>query len=164
MLKRLAVAAVGLAVLLALGAGTALVPARQLWDQLTGNDDPGQVRVVRWIDGDTVVTDAGTVRLVGIDTPERGRCGYLRARNVSERAAPVGSKVSLIRVGDAEKDRYDRLLRYVDTGRADVGAVQITAGAWARYDSRDGYPRHPNQREYRLMDAESRNYCGTPHP
>lgn len=164
MLKRLAVAAVGLVVLLALGAGTALAPARQLWNQLTGDKDPGQVRVVRWVDGDTVVTDAGTVRLVGIDTPERGRCGYVSAQRVSERAAPAGSKVSLIRVGDAEKDQYDRLLRYVDTGRADVGAVQIAAGAWARYDSRDGYLRHPNQRKYRVLDTENRNYCGTPHP
>lgn len=140
-------------------------PGTQVWGALTGpNEGAGQARVIRWIDGDTVLTDAGKVRLVGIDTPEKGRCGYDAARKVSERVAPAGTTVDLALPDVAENDRHGRMLRYVDTGRADVGAVQVEAGAWARYDSRDGYRSHPNQREYRLMDREHRNYCGTAHP
>lgn len=31
------------------------------------------------MDGDTLTTDAGTIRLIGIDTPERGECGHAEA-------------------------------------------------------------------------------------
>ena len=31
-----------------------------------------RAQVVRWVDGDTVETTVGTVRLIGMDTPERG--------------------------------------------------------------------------------------------
>lgn len=118
-------------------------------------------RIVRWVDGDTVVTTRGTIRLVGVDTPERGRCGYVAATRLARRIAPVGSTV---RLGDPTSvqnaDHYGRLLRYVNRGKRDVGAAQIRHGARARYDSRDGYQRHPRQATYRRLDGKVRNYCG----
>lgn len=117
-------------------------------------------RVVRWVDGDTLVTSRGTVRLVGVDTPERGRCGYAAATRLARRIAPVGS---VIRLGDPSSvqnaDAYGRLLRYVNRGARDVGAAQIRHGSRARYDSRDGYQRHPRQATYRRLDGKVRNYC-----
>ena len=117
------------------------------------------VRVVRWVDGDTVVTNRGTVRLIGVDTPERGRCGYLSATRYAQHVAPKGS---IIRLGNPasvmNRDRYGRLLRYVDRGARDLSAVQIMHGARARYDSRDGYQWHPRQARYRHLDATHRNY------
>ena len=122
-------------------------------------------KVIRWIDGDTVVTNRGTVRLIGIDTPERGKCGSAKATRRARRLAPVGSSVTLGNPRSVKtKDHYGRLLRYVNRGQRDVGKVQIRRGAWARYDSRDGYQRHPREAKYRRVDAHHPNYCGKKNP
>jgi|SRR6478735_3526736 len=120
------------------------------------------VEVVRWVDGDTVETTAGTVRLIGVDTPERGRCGYAKASDLARRLAPVGSRVRLTNPASVvDTDAYGRLLRYVNRGSVDVSLRQIKAGSVARYDSIDGYDRHPRQRAYRSADRAHRNYnCG----
>jgi len=75
--------------------------------------------VVRVTDGDTLrVRLRGgahvSVRMLGIDTPERGRCGADDATANLRRHAPVGSTVHLVSDRtQAAKDRYGRLLRYV---------------------------------------------------
>ena len=112
-------------------------------------------RVTKIVDGDTIRTTKGTIRLVGIDTPERGRCNAAKATAKTRTLVPVGSRVKLTRpAGNNNKDRYGRLLRYVSRNGVDVGGALIKAGlADARYDSRDGYPRHPKQARYRAWDA-----------
>ena len=111
--------------------------------------------VSRVIDGDTIELGNGqTVRLVGIDTPERGECGFDQATtnlvNLVE-----GKNVRLTR-SDENTDRYGRLLRYVDIGDMDAGLRLIKNGhAIARYDSRDGYGFHP--REPRYIAADNAN-------
>lgn len=121
----------------------------------------GPVRVVRWVDGDTVQTNRGTVRLIGLDTPERGKCGNVEATRLAKRIAPAGSVIRLRNPKSVQNaDRYGRLLRYVNRSKWDVSAAQIKHGAWARYDSRDGYQHHPRQAKYRRLDANKRNYCG----
>ena len=114
-----------------------------------------RARVVRWVDGDTVETTVGTVRLIGMDTPERGAPCSAKATANAERLAPVGSTVHLIPVqGRDDTDRYDRLLRYVMRGRVDVGYRQIVHGlADARYDSGE-YGTHPQRDRYRQADIE----------
>jgi endonuclease YncB( thermonuclease family) len=120
------------------------------------------VKVIRWSDGDTVVTTAGRVRLIGIDTPEVGKCGYRAATRVANRLAPPGSTVRLIRPRGGESTDGTRLLRYVESAGRDIGAVQIRRGAWAAFDGRDGYQRHPRQDRYRRLDRQHANYnCGT---
>lgn len=121
-------------------------------------------KVIRWVDGDTVVTTKGTIRLLGVDTPEVGRCGSTTATQIAERAAPVGS---VVRLGNprsvVDKDRYDRLLRYVvkKSSNVDVSAQQIRKGAKARYDSLDGYDWHTRQAKYRRLDGNHPDYsCG----
>jgi endonuclease YncB( thermonuclease family) len=126
-----------------------------------------RARVTSWVDGDTVHTTRGTVRLIGMDTPERGdECSKAATRS-ARRLAPVGSRITLIRVlGRDNTDRYDRKLRYVRSVHAlDVGLQQIKRGlADARYDSRDGYDRHPRQAEYRAADARYPDRDCTPTP
>lgn len=118
-------------------------------------------KVVRWVDGDTVVTSHGIVRLIGVDTPERGRNGSIRATNLAKRLAPVGSTVSLGNpVSVKNTDRYGRFLRYVVRKGVDVDRAQITHGARARYDSLDGYQWHPRQHSYRAADKAHPNYAG----
>ena len=117
-------------------------------------------RVVRWVDGDTVETTRGTVRLIGIDTPERGDCGSRAATRHAQVIAPAGSRVSLGNPASVvDRDKYGRILRYVATpaGR-DLGLAQIRDGARARYDSRDGYQWHRQEAAYHRADSLDRNY------
>lgn len=119
--------------------------------------------VVRWSDGDTVVTDKGKVRLIGVDTQELGRCGSVAAKRRAVHLAPVGSTIRLVDPRSVrDKDRYGRLLRYVQVGGRDVSMVQIRAGALARYDSRMGYDRHPRQGAYVRADRANGSPCRPP--
>ena len=127
--------------------------------------EPRLYLVARIVDGDTLELGNGQlVRLVGIDTPERGQCGYAEA---SDRLAEMalGKEVTLT-LSDEDKDRYGRLLRYVDVGPIDVGLRQIEKGsAIARYDSRDGYGFHPRERSYIKADRASKAFaCPRPEP
>src|SRR6478735_3501595 len=118
-----------------------------------------QAKVVRWVDGDTVVTNHGRVRLIGVDTPEKGRCGAVTATKWAKRWAPVGSTVKLGNPKSVKnKDRYGRNLRYVVRGKVNVSKSQIVKGARARYDSTDGYQWHPRQTGYHKADRAHRNY------
>ena len=103
------------------------------------------------IDGDTIRTSAGTVRIIGIDTPERGECGYFDARDEIAAVLALGDQVFLeLPNKQNDEDRYGRLIRYVTTvDGIDIGLMQLEAGhAVARYDSHDGYPEHPREAEY----------------
>ena len=111
-------------------------------------------------DGDTIRLDDERVRLLGIDTPERGECGFDesgdRLRDLVDRRT-----VSIVAAPGQTRDRYGRLLGYVEVGDVDAGRVLIAEGlAVARYDSRDGYPAHPREADYRRLDATTPNICG----
>ena len=108
------------------------------------------------VDGDTIRTSAGAVRLIGIDTPERGECGHEDASAAIGRLLSPGDAVTLERpAGQNDSDRHDRLLRYVATDAGvDLGLMQLEAGhAIARYDSVDGYPAHPREAAYRAAQV-----------
>lgn len=121
---------------------------------------PRTFRVAYVVDGDTIVLASGrTVRLRGIDAPERNECGSDRSTRSLTRLI-AGERVRLVRDGD-DTDRYGRLLRYVDIGKTDAGLRQIERGlAIARYDSRDGYGFHPREDPYIAADrASPRRRC-----
>ena len=118
----------------------------------------GGARVAYVVDGDTIRLASGTyVRLIGIDTPERGRPFYQAAKRHLDRL--VDGQVRLVNPASTDDhDGYGRLLRYVRDGGRDTGLAQIRTGyAHARYDSRDGYDWHPMQSTYRRADANTRN-------
>ena len=103
------------------------------------------------VDGDTIETSEGTVRIIGIDTPESGECGHEEASAAIEELLSPGDEVLLeLPEGQNDQDRYGRLIRYVFTEEGvDLGLVQLEAGnAIARYDSTDGYPWHPFEDAY----------------
>jgi endonuclease YncB( thermonuclease family) len=109
--------------------------------------------VVKVVDGDTLdVAGVGRIRLVGVDTPERGACGYESATQAMS-VLVLGREVRLVPGAVDEADRYGRLLRYVDVAGRDAGLSLIEEGwAVARYDSRDGYGRHARQDAYVAAD------------
>ncbi len=167
------------AILLVTGVGCAADPTADAGDAAAGAD-PGEAidrgkgvpgdsspvtyRVASVIDGDTLrLADGRTVRLVGIDTPERGECGFEAA---TERLAALvrGEPVALGR-SDEDTDRYGRLLRYVDVDATDVGLELLRDGlAEARYDSRDGYGRHPREADYVRADDGAPSPCDGGEP
>lgn len=124
----------------------------------TASSTAAALRVTRVVDGDTVVVSTGaTVRLLGIDTPERKQCGYEEA-TANLRRLTQGKAVTLS--GGTTKDRYGRLVRYVGVDGVDAGLEQIKEGyAVARYDSRDGYRKHPRQAAYIAAEEATHHMC-----
>jgi len=99
---------------------------------------PAAARIVRVVDGDTIVARTGagrvTVRLLGIDAPEihggPAECGGPSATRQVSRLATAGTRVRLVTdpgSGDT-RDRYGRLLAYVDGPLGDLGERQLRAG------------------------------------
>jgi endonuclease YncB( thermonuclease family) len=74
------------------------------------------------------------VRLIGIDTPEvyfGEECGGSEASASIRRMLDRGDRVKLIRDRSQDnRDRYGRLLRYIERTGRDVGRKQIRKG-WA---------------------------------
>lgn len=101
--------------------------------------------VLAVIDGDTLrvrVNGARTkVRLLGINSPERGRKGYGSAKKALAKLTRAGRTVTLASdPTQPYEDQYGRLLRYVKRGSTDVNRAQLSKG-WARfYDARTCAP------------------------
>lgn len=123
---------------------------------------PPGVVVIEVVDGDTIVVAGGQrVRMIGIDTPERGQCGYYEA--TAALTALVGLR-PVVLVGGArdDVDRYGRLLRYVDVDGVDANLEMLRSGhARARYDSRDGYGRHAREDAYVAADLAVADRCSS---
>ena len=114
------------------------------------------VEVIRVIDGDTIVIAGDErVRPIGIDTPEKGQCGFEEAKQALEKLLASGP-ATFYSGTTSDKDKYDRLLRYIEVEGIDVGLNLISNGfAIARYDSRDGYGPHDRESEYIDADENS---------
>ena len=114
------------------------------------------------VDGDTItMSDGSTVRLIGIDAPERGQCGFDEASAVLAELI-TGQSITLVPCARDDVDRYGRLLRYVEVNGVDADLKMIESGwAIARYDGRDGYGTHPRQDAYVQADdvTTSLNSC-----
>lgn len=86
---------------------------------------PGQYKVVRFSDGDTIAVDMNgrveTIRMIGVDTPETHdprkpvQCyGPAASAFTKNTITAAGSQVRLAADSlSSNRDRYDRLLRYV---------------------------------------------------
>ncbi len=122
----------------------------------SADQQASQVEVIRVIDGDTfVIANDERVRLIGIDTPENGQCGFDEAKQALEELLASGSATFYLGT-TSDKDKYDRLLRYIEVDGIDVGLNLISNGyAIARYDSRDGYGPHDRENEYINADENS---------
>ena len=74
--------------------------------------DEGKVVIVeRVIDGDTIVVENVSVRLLGINSPERGEQYYKEAKEFLE--GVVLNKTAMLKFGKEKQDRYNRTLAYV---------------------------------------------------
>jgi micrococcal nuclease len=129
MMPKLVMVAVAIAVL-ALGAG-----------KLVGGARDESVRVVRVVDGDTVVVSSGgrteRVRYIGVDTPESVKPGtpvqcFAKAASSANRRLVQGQAVRLVRDAEA-RDRYGRTLAYVYRARDGLFVnAALVRGGYAR--------------------------------
>ncbi len=93
---------------------------------------PGEARVERVTDGDTLwLSRIGKVRLIGIDTPEvfgGAECYGREASHFAKRMLPPGARVSYV-LGREPADRYRRALVYLwlADGRS-FNAMLVAAG------------------------------------
>lgn len=126
---------------------------------------PTGVPVTEVVDGDTlVVADGQRVRMIGIDTPERGQCGYYEA-TAALSSLVAGRPVVLVPGARDDVDRYGRQLRYVEVGGTDLNLEMLRSGhARSRYDSRDGYGRHDREDAYVAADLSAPDRCPAAAP
>ena len=152
------------AVVVALVVAGAVVAAGFLASQSTDvptGASSSRTTVSHVVDGDTVVIASGEhVRLIGVDTPERGRCGFGAATEAMRRMVE-DRRVELVNPASVQdRDQYDRLLRFVEVDGRDAGYAQIQSGlAQARFDSRDGLDPHPREDRYHDADRRHRGPC-----
>ena len=103
-------------------------------------DDSKIVKIERVIDGDTIETsNKEIVRLLGINTPERGENYYSEAKDFLENKT-LGKQVRLEFVGD-KMDKYHRTLAYVFLGGENINIELVKKGLanYYFYSGRDKY-------------------------
>jgi micrococcal nuclease len=91
-------------------------------DASDGSASPSRARVVRVVDGDTILVSVGggrqeRVRYIGVDTPESVKPGtpvqcYAKRASAFNKKLLTGRSVRLVQDAEA-RDRYGRLLAYV---------------------------------------------------
>jgi micrococcal nuclease len=97
------------------------------------------VLVERIIDGDTIETDIGNVRFLGINTPERGDFGYQESSDFLETEL-LNKNVTLEFIGN-RYDKYDRLLAYIflNNENINIKLVELGYANYYFYEGRDKY-------------------------
>lgn len=122
---------------------------------------PSEVKVVRVVDGDTIVVRRGKerekVRVLLVDTPEtvkpgvKPQCYGRKASAFTDRM--VDRRRVTLKYDRELRDRYGRTLAYVELGDRDLGAELVAAGL-ARVKV---YP--PNKaraRQYKRLERKAR--------
>lgn len=82
--------------------------------------------VERVIDGDTIVVNGSTVRLLGINTPEKGEVYYEEAKQYMENRTL--NKFVKLKGGKEDLDLYKRKLRYVYVSEKNVNEELVRKG------------------------------------
>lgn len=128
---------------------------------LARGERPLRGPVVKIVDGDTLhvelagsITPLEKVRLLNVNTPERGVAGYERA-TAALAALASGHAVELLfeEPGQPERDEFGRLLCYV---RLDGRCLNLALvrGGWSRYFHKYGPGRFAE--EFRAAELEAR--------
>ena len=118
----------------------------------------GPFLVTRVIDGDTLIlNNSQHVRLSGIDTPETGECYYQEAKE--QLASLVESKEVYLEQDITNKDKYDRLLRYIYRNGTFVNGILVEQGYAKVFDAYKDETRRYLQLK-RLEDTAITNQLG----
>ncbi len=140
-------------------------PVPALWtSRIPASAEP--VRLDFTIDGDTIAITDGNgrkehVRLVGIDTPETGKgtrpleCFGNEASDFTRDLFANAGNTVYLEYDQENRDRYDRLLRWVWFKDQRTGQVYLANEAIVRSGYAERYRNTPNRRYVnQVMDAE----------
>lgn len=107
--------------------------------------------VTRVVDGDTFVIGKEHVRIIGINTPEKGECYFEEA---TERLSQLIFEKSVERIPQPidNRDKYGRLLRYIELSGEDIGLQMLKEGFAENYP---WFP-HPRIEEYKEAEDEAK--------
>lgn len=130
--------------------------------------------VVKVVDGDTidVATASGTerIRIIGLDTPEIGECGFSEA-SAAMADLVAGRSVQLVRDPTQDnRDRYGRLVRHVHRGGTSAAVEMIRRGHsaeylyGAEYQNRSAHLRAEREARAAKVGMWSTRGCATPTP
>ncbi|HEA46483.1 MAG TPA: hypothetical protein ENH99_01755 [Candidatus Pacearchaeota archaeon] len=106
--------------------------------------DEDSVFVERVIDGDTFVIENTSVRLLGINTPERGEFYYQEAKDFLEEL--VLNKTVRLEYWKDRTDKYGRTLAYIFLNRENVNLKLVEEG-FANYYFYGGRDKHSDALE-----------------
>lgn len=93
----------------------------------------------RVVDGDTIIVNGSSVRLLGINTPEKGEKYYLEAKEFLENLT-AGKMLKLKKSRD-DVDMYGRKLRYIFVDGENVN-LEIVKGGYGNYYFPSGKDRY----------------------
>lgn len=104
------------------------------------SEEPEYHSVIKIVDGDTIRIDNGeSVRLICIDTPERGEKGYKEASDYLE-SLILNQEVKLTK-DVSERGKYGRLVRYIYSMKGDfINEIMVREGY------AEAYPYNPDTR------------------
>jgi endonuclease YncB( thermonuclease family) len=81
------------------------------------------------VDGDTVHSGKVWVRLVQINTPERGECGYQEAKDYTQKFLKLNSNLVLTKDKNLDTfDEYGRALGYLTKGNRNLNLELVKYG------------------------------------
>ena len=108
-----------------------------------------EYKVTRVVDGDTIKVDIDgtieTIRIIGVDTPETvdpRKPVQCFGKEASDKAKSILTDKSVTLETDitqGDRDKYDRLLRYVFLDGTDYGKSMIASGYAHEYTYKDPY-------------------------
>ncbi len=103
-----------------------------------------QAHVDRIIDGDTIESNKTSIRLLGINTPERGELYYEEATEFLEQE--ILNKTVALKYGKERYDKYDRVLAYVFLDNVNINLKLVEEG-FANYYFYGGRDKYSNALE-----------------
>lgn len=101
-----------------------------------------EVHVSRIIDGDTVETSIGNVRLLGINAPEKGEKHYEEAKEFLQEQ--IFNKTVQLEFAQDRKDKYNRILAYIFYNNENINE-KIVENGFANYYFHNGIDFHSNE-------------------
>jgi micrococcal nuclease len=97
------------------------------------------VHVDRVIDGDTIESNKTSIRLLGINSPERGEQYYDEAKEFLEEL--ILNETVNLQYGKERYDKYDRILAYIYINRENIN-LRVVEEGFANYYFPKGKDQH----------------------
>ena len=116
------------------------------------------VKVERVIDGDTLVANGENIRLLGINSPERGELYYQEAKSFLEELSL--NKTARLEFGKEKEDKYQRTLAYIFIDGENIN-LKLVENGFANFYFPTGKDRYYNAFEeaWELCIENNKNLC-----